>query len=215
MFGTKILEETRSKYNGNIRVVKSLGLGTYIQANGLTQSGGIVETFWKQTLRKVKTITLRDKKLEVKNVLILGLGGGTLVNLIHKSWPTVIITGVDIDPLIVDLGIKYLKLDTDKVKIVIGDVSNLPNLPNFPNRKFDLIIVDLYNGDQFPKQFETDKFIQLVRCHLASNGIIIFNRLYYKDKIELAEKFGIELKKNFKSVESYHPITNIMFICQD
>ena len=54
MFGIKILEESESKYNGHLKVVRSLGLGTYIQANGLTQSGGIVETFWRQTLKKIQ-----------------------------------------------------------------------------------------------------------------------------------------------------------------
>lgn len=68
MIGTKIFEERRSKFNGNLRVVKSFGLGIYIQANGLTQSGGIVEKFWDQTLRKIKN----EKP---KNVLVLGLGG--------------------------------------------------------------------------------------------------------------------------------------------
>ena len=43
MLGIKILEERESKYNGHLRVVKTLGMGIYIQADGLTQSGGIVE----------------------------------------------------------------------------------------------------------------------------------------------------------------------------
>ena len=61
MLGTTVLEERDSKYNDRVRVVKTFGMGTYIQCNGLTQSGGIVETIWKQTLRK-----LRIKKEEIR-----------------------------------------------------------------------------------------------------------------------------------------------------
>ena len=46
--GPKVLEKKKSKINGEIKVVKTLGLGTYIQVNGLTQSGGVVIMFGKQ-----------------------------------------------------------------------------------------------------------------------------------------------------------------------
>ena len=52
--GTKILKEVNSPVNGKIRVVRTLGLGTYLQAEGLTQSGGIVDGFWRRLLGKVK-----------------------------------------------------------------------------------------------------------------------------------------------------------------
>lgn len=206
MFGTKILEERKSKFNGDLKVVKALGLGTYIQAGNLTQSGGIIESMWTQTLKRVA----RDKQ-RVASVLILGLGGGTIVKLIHKNWPVATITGVDIDKEIVELGEKYLGLDKSLVKIKICDASQHTKY-NPRNTKFDLIVVDLYNGDQFPKKFETDKFINLVSKLLSKKGIAIFNRLYYKDKKIEAESFGKKLHKYFSNIEEYYPLVNKMFI---
>lgn len=210
MFGTKILEERESKFNGHLKVSRSLGFGTYIQAEGLTQSGGIVETIWRSTIRKVK-----GKRLKVKNCLILGLGGGTVAKLVRKNWPEAKITGVDIDPVMIELGKKYLKLNDYKVKIIVGDVANLPNLPQFPNQKFDLIFVDLYNGEEFPEKFETENYIQLMRTVLSSRGITVFNRTYYGDKRPKAVKFGNKLKNVFAKVEWYYPEANLMFICSD
>jgi len=201
MFLTKILEERKSKFNGDVRVVKTLGMGTYIQANGLTQSGGIVSTMWQSTLSKIR------------NVLILGLGGGTVAKLIRKNWPQAEITGIDIDPIMVELGKKYLDLDKLGVQVTVRDASNLSNLPNHPNQKYDLIIVDLYNGDKFPKKFETDNYIHLVSSLLARSGVAVFNRLYYKEKKIEAEEFGKKLNKVFKNVESFRPVSNIMYIC--
>jgi spermidine synthase len=211
MLGTKILEERISKYNGEIKVVKTLGFGTHIQAEGLTQSGGIVETIWKSTLKRIVNC-----KLKIKNCLILGLGGGTVAKLIRKNWPEAKITGIDIDSVMIELGKKYLNLNEYKVDILIADasnLSNLSNLPNWPNSKFDLIIVDLYQGDKYPEKFETDNFIKLVRCHLTSFGVVVFNRLYYGEKRPQTVKFGNNLKKIFSNVEWFYPEANLMFVC--
>jgi spermidine synthase len=197
MFGTRVLEQRKSKFNGSLRVVRSFGLGTYIQAEGLTQSGGIVESFWKQTLNKIKS-----KKQDFKSILILGLGGGTVAKLIYKNWPEAKVTGVDIDPVIVELGKKYLGLD-DRVDIKIQDAYE--TIPG----KFDLVIVDLYQGDKFPKKFEDEKFLR----SLTKNKLVIFNRLYYKEKKAEALEFGGRLRKVFGKVEYFYPITNMMFVC--
>ena len=116
MLGTKVLEERKSKYNGQLRVVRSLGFGTYIQAEGLTQSGGVVETIWKSTLKKIHC-----SQFNVHRSLILGLGGGTVAKLIRKNWPEAKITGIDIDPVMVELGKKYLGLDQINLEIKIAD----------------------------------------------------------------------------------------------
>ena len=207
MFGTKILEERKSKYNGELKVIRALGLGTYIQAGNLTQSGGIIESMWRNTLKRINS-----EELIINNCLILGLGGGTVVKQIYKNWPKAKITGVDIDPIIVELGKEYLKLDKSLVNIKIGDaLSFLTHHSSLLS--YDLIIVDLYNGDQFPKKFESQNYIHLVRSLLSRSGIAIFNRLYYKDKKIEAENFGIKLKKVFKNVEEFTPLVNLMYIC--
>ncbi len=198
------MEERRSKFNGEIKVIKSLGFGTYIQANGLTQSGGIVETIWRQTLKM-----LNAKKINAKSVLILGLGGGTVAKLIRKKWPEAKITGVDMDPIMVELGKKYLGLNETGVNIKIADASTYHLKP----RTCDLVIIDLYNGDKFPKKFESENYIQLVRSLLASSGVAIFNRLYYGEKRKEAVKFGEKLKKIFKNVDYFFPEANLMLIC--
>lgn len=210
MLGTKILEERESKYNGHLRVVKTLGLGTYIQANGLTQSGGIVEIFWKQTLRKI------NRSLPTAHrSLILGLGGGTAAKLIKKIWPEAEITGVDIDPAMVELGNKYLGFDQKGVNVKIGDASEFITVHRslFTNH-FDLVVVDLYNGDEFPEKFGEVNFIEKVKKSLFKNGMAVFNRTYYGDKRPEAVKFGRKLEKTFPKVEWFYPEANLMLICR-
>jgi spermidine synthase len=205
MIGTKILDERNSKYNGRLRVVKTFGLGTYIQANGLTQSGGIVEVFWKQTFK-----VLRSKSLVVDNCLVLGLGGGTVVKLARENWPKARIKGVDIDPLMIELGKKYLGLNNLEVEIKIGDA--FKELKK-SKEKFDLIIIDLYRGDKYPEEFENERYIGQIKDKLRKDGIAIFNRLYYGEKRPQAVKFGSKLEMIFSKVDWFYPEANLMFIC--
>lgn len=207
MIGTKNIDEKKSKHNGILKVIKSWGMGTYIQAEGLTQSGGIVETIWKQTLRKV-----RYSKPEISNCLILGLGGGTVVKILRKNWEGVKIIGIDIDSEIVKLGKKYLGLDEKAVKIEIKDAGKF--IKTHPRGVFyDLIIVDLYNGDKFPQKFESEGFLEKVKSLLSGGGRVVFNRLYYKEKKREADEFGLRLGKVFGNVENFRPASNLIFLC--
>lgn len=202
MLGTKILEERDSMYNGHLKVLKTWGMGTYIQAGGLTQSGGIVETIWRNTLSQI-----RNTNIEIRNILILGLGGGTVAKLLRKIYSDAKITGVEIDPTMVELGTRHLGLDASDIDIKIQDVKNYCLLPS----AFDLVFVDLYNGDQFPKEFESDEFLN----NLAKFKVVIINRLYFGEKRPETVKFGNKLEKIFSKVTWFYPEANVMFICEN
>ena len=202
------MEERKSKYNGNIKVVRSLGLGTYIQVGGLTQSGGIVTDVWRTTLKKIshkQSLALRAQPLVINHCLILGLGGGSVAKLVRKYWPDCKITGVDIDPVIVELGKKYLGLGQIRMETEICDAFTYPLYAV----RYDLVIVDLYVGDKFPEKFEKEEFLK----KLTKNKIVIFNRLYFGEKRKEAIKFGNKLEKIFRNVEWFYPQANLMLIC--
>ncbi len=205
--GIRLLEERNSPRNGKLSVLRSVAWGTYIQADGLTQSGGIVESIWKDVFK-----SLPVKRIE--NVLILGLGGGTITKLMHKKWPEAIITGVDIDPVIVDLGKKYLDLAEGGTKIVISDAFDYCKILADLNKKFDLIFVDLYLGDEFPKEFEKPEFLYNVNKCLDKEGLALFNRLYGEGKRGDAVRFMQRLEKEFSEVEPIYPEANVVMVCK-
>jgi spermidine synthase len=206
--GVKILEEVESPINGKFTVIKDLAWGTYIKAGGLTQSGGVAESVWKTTLGKIS-----NSQLAIGNALIIGLGGGSIAKLIHKYWLKAKITGIDIDPVIVDLGKKYLGLDEREVKIIIGDAYKLAISHKLSAISYDLVCVDTYIGDKYPKKFESEKFLKATKSLLNKNGLVIFNRLYYDEKRPLAHEFEKKLEKVFSKVERIYPEANVMFVC--
>ncbi|KKQ46384.1 MAG: hypothetical protein US62_C0001G0027 [Candidatus Woesebacteria bacterium GW2011_GWA1_37_8] len=215
--GTLLKEIIESPINGEITVIKSVAFGTYLSVGNLTQSGGILQEIWKKTLRKIRNYKLPARNTtrsvaggEISNCLILGLGGGSVAKVIRKYWPVAKITGVDIDPKMVEMGKKYLGLGELGVKVVISDAEKFLATKS----KFDLICIDLYLGDKYPDKFEKEQFIKLVKKTLSPKGIAVFNRLYYGEKRKEAALFGEKLKKHFYKVDWFFPEANLMLICR-
>lgn len=204
--GSKVLEEVESQINGKVTVIKSLGFGTYLKVGSLTQSGGVIYSVWKATLLKLK-----KKKSGFKDCLILGLGGGSAASLVRKYWPVTVIDGVDIDPVMINLGKKYLNLKAEN--IYLEDAEDYCKRAKGKGKKYELILVDMYIGDHYPEKFEKDGFIALVKDILGKEGVAVFNRLYYGKKRKEAAKFGEKLDKAFKKVERVYPEANLMFVC--
>ena len=206
--GVVTLEEADSPINGKISVVKSLGFGTYLQVGNLTQSGGVVSGIWKKTLLKIKTLIN-----EPQNILILGLGGGSCAKISRKLWPYSIITGVDFDKMIVELGVKYLDLGKDSAEIVVSDAFEFVEKAVRNKNVYDLITVDLFVGQEFPVIFEGDDFLKNVKSILSDGGIAVFNRLFFNEKRSQSMNFGEKLEKYFSKVEYFYPEANVMMIC--
>jgi len=205
--GRRLLEVVQSDYNGELKVVDDLAWGRHVMGGGVTQSGGVAKKVWKTSLVEIKNL-----KLNVKNCLILGLGAGSIAELVRKYWPEAKITGVDIDPVIVNLGKKYFSIKEDAVDIHITDAFEY--LQKSKIKCQQLIAVDMYQGQQIPQKFNTQKFAALIKSKLGSNGVAVFNRLYSDKKQAEALDFEKKLKKVFGSVERVYPEANIMFICQ-
>jgi spermidine synthase len=205
---TKILEQFDSKFNGKVKVVKNLAFGTYLQAENLTQSGGIIRDIWKTVFKKAKA-----SEWNIDTALILGLGGGTLVGVIKKQWPDADITGVDIDEKMVEMGKKYLKLNANDVEIVISDAMKFCKDQIQLGKHYDLICIDMYNGEIYPPQFEETDFLRLVFKLLSDNGVAVFNRTYYDDRRKLAVNFSKKLSEVFSTNDAIYPEANVMFVC--
>lgn len=208
MLGLRILEERQSPINGKIQVVADILGRVSIRAGGLTQSGGIAEKALGHTFRRLKNLNHK-----ANNCLILGLGGGSAAKLINKLWPEAKIIGVDIDPIMIELGERYMDLNRiPNLQVVIQDATKFVKNPKLRN-SFDVILVDVYQQNQVPEEAETEEFIKDVKILLGKGGVAIFNRFFYYKKQESAFTFREKLASIFSSIISITPEVNILFIC--
>ncbi|OGY15642.1 MAG: hypothetical protein A2784_04485 [Candidatus Chisholmbacteria bacterium RIFCSPHIGHO2_01_FULL_48_12] len=179
------IEVRASRFNGKIEVWRYCSQVS-LRVDGLTQSGGLMEEIWGKTMKIVYS-----QQLSVNRILILGLGGGTAAKVVKQYWPQVKITGVDIDPVMIELGEKYLGL-AGVTKIIADAVEWVAK----SKQKFDGILVDVYQGRRIPKSVTSKAFLE----SLSQKGRwVIFNRLKFKGQNN--EGFKIRLRRIWGQVE--------------
>lgn len=192
-----------SDFNGPIIVKEAFGR-KYIEVGGLTQSGKIVENLYTKGFKKLGL----NKIQGVRKILVLGLGGGTVVKVLNKFFPEAQIVAIDIDPVIVEAGKKYLDLETAKnLRIIIGDVFGTSIKLG---EDYDLIVVDLFTGYEINDNLSDTKFLKSLSSRLSKNGRLIFNRLYFRKYIFEADKFLDKMREISHDVEVAKIYCNIL-----
>jgi spermidine synthase len=119
---------------------------------------------------------------EIRRVLVLGLGAGSIAVYLHRFVPDAAIDAVELDPGVIEVAKKYFGLrETAKFHLIEGDARMFLNRHNEP---YDLILVDAFTGSYIPFHLMTKEFYQLVRSRLSPHGVAAFNFLPSKDVFE-------------------------------
>ncbi len=131
-----------------------------------------------------------------KNVLIIGLGGGTLSNTIHQLYPTAKITNVEIDPAVLKVAREYFSFfENDNITSLVQDGRIFVKREGIKKKKYDWIILDAFNGDYIPEHLLTKEFFEETKKILSANGIISANtfsisQLYNHESATYYDVFG-------------------------
>jgi hypothetical protein len=109
-------------------------------------------------------------------VLIIGLAGGTVSNLITRVLAPMLgdieITGIELDPEVIEVADRYLDLDRSHLTTVVADGRVWLR---GSDAKFDLIILDAYHQPSIPAHMATIEFFENVRAHLSADGLAVLN----------------------------------------
>lgn len=211
----EVLEKVYSPINGEILVVEDLFGRKQMKIGKVDQSGGLVEGLWRKisnskfliSSENEKQALLISNKFQNPKILILGLGCGTAAKILARKYSQAQIVGMEIDPKIVEIGKKYFGLgEIPNLKIRIADATGFVS-----RNRFDLIIVDLYVGQEFPKEAESDDFLDGLKGLLTRNGLVIFNRLNFNRKHQLAAvQFKQKLTKHFSYLRTREIAYNLL-----
>ncbi|TSC88126.1 MAG: spermidine synthase [Microgenomates group bacterium Gr01-1014_16] len=203
-FVPQILATIPSRFNGRIIVKDGFG-SRYIHTDvaEVTQSGGIVNKLWLPVFKKIKPSP-------GKSWLVLGLAGGTVVRQISQKFTPSRLVGVEIDPVMIDIGKKYFDLD----KIPNLEIIQLDAKRYTLNAKdhFDYILVDLYIGDKIPAFTSQPEFLDQLE---QLGQLVIFNRLFYNSANKTSAQEFVKLVGNhFSKTELVRSFANLMIICE-
>jgi len=132
---------------------------------------------------------------EPGRMLLLGLGGGVVVQAYHQAgWK---IDAVEIDPSVVEAAREFFGLRPHDAKIVVDDARHFLRESE---EKWDLILVDAFGSSSIPFHLVSEEFFALAKAHLASNGLLAMNvecRQWYDP---LVASVGLTMKQEFPKV---------------
>jgi spermidine synthase len=132
-----------------------------------------------------------------QNILMIGLGGGGLVNTLSFILPNSHIDMVEINPKMVEVSKKFFHLkETEHIKVFMEDgVEYIRNVSN-NHIKYDLIILDAFVDYKIPQQFVNLEFMKLLKNILSSNGVVAINIMHSED-LALESKLFAQIFGNF------------------
>ena len=128
-----------------------------------------------------------DKIKSMKSVLILGVAGGsvikTLVGEINYKGK---ITGIEIDPDVIQIANDYFNLDKiPNLNIIVDDAFEFVLKTK---ETYDLIIIDVFQDTQMPNFLFEKFFISRIGSLLNAQGYILFNTMTLNEKEDLRNK---------------------------
>lgn len=185
------------KYNGE----KILVINTYDQGISINKKN-IEQSYWYFVSEQIIKFCANKEKPQT---LMLGLGAGTISNLIAKKNSNIRQTIIEIDKFVIQACKEYFNLDKlPNYQLLQDDAYRLLQEPKLFNDKFDIIIVDIYIGKApfvSPKSNKPN-FINKLLPLLKKEGMIIFNRPAESEKNRKENK-DLEnyLKQFFKKTE--------------
>lgn len=141
--------------------------------------------------------------------LVIGLGGGGLLNYIQNCLKDVKMLAVEIDPEIVKVAREFFELADDKnrLEIVVGDGLKYLKEKAAAKVQFQSILFDVDSKDQSlgiscpPKEFLEGEILEAVKNLLPTDGVFILN-FVCRDNASRDQTVKA-LKKAFAMVHSY------------
>lgn len=122
-----------------------------------------------------------------RNVLLIGLGGGSLAKFLLHHFPDCRVDVVEYREAVHQLARRYFHLPDDaRLRVHIADAGEFIRRADEGFHAYDLIMVDAFTGDGLAHSTVGLSFFECCRRHLAANGVLTAN-LWSNDAIRLED----------------------------
>lgn len=188
----EIIHQEASFY-ADLKIMETPGGSTCLVMDGAIQTCVFGKTAQPEA-RFVKEIKrrLEESFPEDTRILLMGLGGGAIVGALGKNYSMDI---VELDPSIVKLAKEFFKLElTSDDNIFIDDARTYLRKTD---KKYDLIISDLYLGNTMPIYMYTQEAFELVKSRLTDRGVFIINVV---GRIDGSDEMAFSIIKTLSTV---------------
>ncbi len=130
----------------------------------------------KGQLWELFLLTSVNPNSEIKRVLVLGAGGGAVINLINYFFPLAQIDAVDLDKMHIQIAKRFFKVNTKRCKLFHADA--FAWVKQCKNGLYDLIIDDVFHeNDQVPYRSisASANWVKSLLAMLSKKGVLAMN----------------------------------------
>ncbi|HIG28235.1 MAG TPA: hypothetical protein EYQ50_10705 [Verrucomicrobiales bacterium] len=114
---------------------------------------------------------------EIRNVLVMGLGGGSVQRLFQHYHKEVAIETVELDPKVIEVAKTYFDISNNESHKITKSDGRL--FLRRTGKKYDLVLMDAYSSNRYgsfiPYHLVTQEFFKIVKEHLSENGVVAYN----------------------------------------
>ncbi|MCC2595595.1 fused MFS/spermidine synthase [Pusillimonas sp. MFBS29] len=135
-------------------------------------------------------------KPDVRNVLIVGLGGATLPVALGKILPNATIDSIEIDPAVARVAERYFGYrQGPRQRLFIEDGRAFVERARKEGEQYDMVMLDAFDTDYIPAHLLTREFFEEVYAILAPDGVLVANSftvstMYARESATYAAVFG-------------------------
>lgn len=163
------VEKRESQYSGSLEISISNGQYKLSTPNAIYSYGN------KYTSFGIAFEKIKVEQYPIKSVLVLGLGLGSVIQMLATHTTIQHIVAVDADEVIIELAKKYLP-NTQKYKIqfVCADAEIFMHNNT---QQFDLVLFDVFIGSLTPVPFMQLDFLNTLHKSVKDNGILLYSKI--------------------------------------
>ena len=135
-------------------------------------------------------------KQDPEDILVIGLGGGSIPMTFADLFPNAKIDVVEIDEAVVRVAEEYFNYsDTDNMTVYVDDGRPFIKRAGIRGQKYDYIVLDAFSGDYIPEHMLTLEFLEEVKTIMREDGVLVANtfstsRLYDHESVTYQRAFG-------------------------
>jgi spermidine synthase len=140
------------------------------------------------------------EKDSIKRILVLGVGGGSVIQLLHKYVKPDEIVGIELNPTHTSIAKRFFGINKNIAKLHTADAISW--LEKYKGQPFDMIIDDLFgeeDGEGVRPIPLNAKWLGLLNKNTTKNGLIVANTVDSKTLKESAYFTNKQTSRHFKT----------------
>ena len=131
-----------------------------------------------------------------QNILVIGLGGGSIPMTFADLFPSAQIDVIEIDDAVVKVAKEYFQFnESQNMRVFVGDGRPFIKRAGLRGEKYDYIVLDAFSGDYIPELMLTREFLEEVKAIMTDESVLVANtfstsRLYDHESVTYQRAFN-------------------------